>query len=87
MEGDMAKTGIERHPMLAKVAHFDECDGNGSVECWECGGEGVYCVATDDDPTADEGTTCSECGGKGWIRCPGCEAMDPPDDLAQQARR
>ena len=59
--------------------HFYECSGNGSESCWDCGGQGFYCVATDDDPSADDEYTCEICDGSGYVRCPGCTEQEPPE--------
>lgn len=60
--------------------HLTDCTGNGSEPCWDCGGDGFYCVAEDDDPSGDVEYRCETCNGTGDVRCPGCEAMLPPDD-------
>jgi hypothetical protein len=62
--------------------HLHECDGNGSVLCWQCGGEGVVGVSEDDcDGWEDEPLiACDECEGRGFFVCPGCETMLPPDE-------
>jgi hypothetical protein len=57
------------------VEHIDGCDGNGRLECWDCGGEGGYHDCGDDccphlNPTPDH--DCDTCDGEGFIRCPAC---------------
>jgi len=58
--------------------HASWCDGNGSTECWDCGGEGGYHDCGDDccPPLNPElATDCATCGGEGIIRCPACVRM------------
>lgn len=50
--------------------HLEDCDGNGVVDCWKCGGDGMY-EAPDDDLT-DDFVDCEECFGKGFFKCPAC---------------
>lgn len=54
----------------------EECGGNGWIDCWECGGDGIVCVP-DDDMTEIE-STCMTCVGHGGFRCPVCAARDEP---------
>jgi len=58
------------------------------VECWQCGGEGMYghdcgedcCVCAD----PEENERCDICRGKGgWLRCYGCVPMT--EEEAQDA--
>ena len=67
--------------MNPEPAHLADCTGNGSEPCWDCGGDGFVQIAEDDDPMADREYTCETCRGKGEVRCPGCLAMDPPDEV------
>lgn len=53
--------------------HLEDCDGNGSVPCWSCGGVGGFhdcgedcCMCLDADDVTDD------CGGSGFIVCPAC---------------
>jgi hypothetical protein len=56
--------------------HPSWCEGNGSIDCWECGGVGSFhncgedcCMCADqDEPTED----CDTCSGRGVIVCPAC---------------
>jgi hypothetical protein len=48
------------------------CEGEGYIDCGDCGGEGFTCYATDDDPMADDEHACAECGGKGRLPCQEC---------------
>lgn len=57
---------------MEQPEHFADCDGNGSISCWHCGGEGFY--EYEDDPGEEH--ECSECGGSGEMRCPGCAWQD-----------
>lgn len=45
-----------------------ECDGDGLVECWSCGGSG-----TDEDYETQETEDCDECQGDGRRDCENCE--------------
>src|SRR5580693_6971497 len=70
--------GLQRGDAMT-AAHFTECDGNGSVTCWECGGAGGFhncgddcCPHLDPDAITDD---CPTCEGLGDIRCPGCAEM------------
>jgi hypothetical protein len=56
---------------LRPIEHATWCDGDGSVECWACGGEGTW-HDIGDDCYVD----CGACEGTGRIRCPACEAAD-----------
>jgi hypothetical protein len=60
--------------------HLSDCDGNGSIPCWECGGEGDWhdcgedcCCCLDADGINH---TCPTCRGTGWVTCPGCNEKD-----------
>lgn len=61
--------------------HYPDCDGNGTVTCWECGGSrgwrdcGEDCCCCLDPEEITE--LCPECGGRGVLTCPGCESHDP----------
>lgn len=52
----------------------EECGGNGWIDCWECGGDGIVCVP-DDDMTEIE-SACVTCAGRGGWRCPVCVARE-----------
>ena len=59
--------------------HATWCDGNGSTDCWDCGGEGGYHDCGDDTCAClhpENDTNCETCDGSGRIRCPACEAAD-----------
>ena len=62
--------------------HLAGCTGNGSESCWHCGGEGWVERAFSDDPYDVDTIRCYVCDGEGDIRCPGCEAMLPPDEVS-----
>ena len=64
------------------AAHLAGCTGNGSESCWHCGGEGWVERAFSDDPYDVDTIRCYVCDGEGDIRCPGCEAMLPPDEVS-----
>lgn len=56
--------------------HLDDCDGNGTVQCVECQGEGGWhdcgedcCCCSDPEEHTHQ---CPECRGAGIIACPGC---------------
>ena len=46
-----------------KTASCPECFGSGSVECWNCEGEGI---------DEDTGESCTECNGTGDLVCGDC---------------
>jgi hypothetical protein len=50
------------------------CDGNGTVDCSECLGEGSVHRCGDDCCCCDpqDCVLCPICGGDGFIVCPGC---------------
>ena len=61
--------------------HIEDCDGNGSVECWCCDGEGGYhncgedcCCCAD----AERNVHCEVCDGAGVIICPACAEQNDP---------
>jgi hypothetical protein len=63
---------VSPHPTPRE--HITDCDGNGYVDCWHCGGEGWY---DDDDAEMYEADCapqirCVECNGRGVLTCPGC---------------
>jgi hypothetical protein len=47
------------------------CDGNGWIDCWDCGGEGEVTVALDD--LDDDVDACPTCDGNGGWPCPAHE--------------
>lgn len=62
-------SGAQR-PTPATFDHLADCDGNGFVDCWKCGGDGEYDAPIDD--CTDELATCDECNGAGGFVCPAC---------------
>ena len=61
------------------------CDGNGTVECWQCHGDGGWhdcgedtCPCVDQDEMTE---TCDECGGRGFFVCPVCAITE--EDAAE----
>lgn len=56
--------------------HHPECDGNGVIDCWACGGEGT--VEVPDDDMTDMTVDCDICHGKGYFECKGCAEEHPP---------
>lgn len=74
MRDDVAGLDSERRD----PPHLADCDGNGDVPCWACGGESGYhdcgedcCACLDGDAVTE---ACEACDGRGFIRCPGCAA-------------
>lgn len=64
--------------------HLDDCDGNGTIPCWECGGVGGYhncgedtCSCADDGELTQE---CVTCEGRGFIVCPACYTSEVPPE-------
>lgn len=61
----------------------EDCDGNGWIVCWRCGGAGGWHDCGDDccsclDP--EEITQrCGQCGGEGTLRCLGSLHDDEPE--------
>lgn len=45
-------------------------DGNGTIQCCGCGGEGCYWIIEDGEEDERE-YKCEECDGKGSFLCPG----------------
>lgn len=67
--------------MMPDPKHLEDCDGNGSVPCWECMGDGSYHDCGEDTcccefPEMDGRADCANCGGSGVIRCPACLAEE-----------
>lgn len=67
--------------MPDSIDHLADCDGNGFLECLDCGGSGGYhdcgedccaCLEPEDD------RPCSTCDGKGGWNCPACEIFVCP---------
>jgi len=46
-----------------------ECDGDGTIICWNCGGSGDADTHPDDEEVGE----CEECQGFGWIDCDWCD--------------
>lgn len=75
---------------MSDVQHAEWCDGNGRIDCWDCGGEGGFHDCGEDsccclDPELNE--ECATCEGNGVIRCAACKAADDEwnDYLADKA--
>jgi hypothetical protein len=47
------------------------CDGNGWIECWDCGGSGEVMVMLDD--ITEDVEDCRTCSGHGGFSCPAHE--------------
>lgn len=48
---------------MTRWTYCPDCDGDGRVECWFCGGTG----------REDEGAPCLQCDGDGAEECAVCE--------------
>lgn len=66
------------------VEHLADCDGNGSIDCPECGGESGHhdcgedcCCCLDTSPNVE----CLICHGSGRIHCPACAEATPSEDI------
>lgn len=62
-------------PYLDVMPHLQDCDGNGSVACWTCGGEGSWHDCGEDCCCClipRDNVKCSTCQGRGVVLCPGC---------------
>jgi hypothetical protein len=52
----------------------DDCNGDGTVECWSCYGQGKEdCSDCDGTGEDEENNTCNLCDGDGSIECDTCE--------------
>jgi hypothetical protein len=59
--------------------HAPWCDGNGMLDCPDCGGEGGYHDCGEDccmclEPEANR--ECHTCVGAGFFRCPECAEVE-----------
>ena len=55
--------------MCGSMGLCPECSAVDEYEpCGDCGGEGFYCVPTDEDPMADQEHLCGACNGTGEAR-------------------
>ena len=63
--------------------HLTDCTGNGSVDCFYCGGDGSYCGCDLDcyeSADCDYQVRCAYCHGSGFFRCPACSESWPQED-------
>jgi hypothetical protein len=63
-------------------AHPEWCDGNGSADCPDCGGQGGWHDCGEDccaclEP--EDNVSCSTCEGRGLIVCPICHDGSVPE--------
>lgn len=65
--------------MIEDALMLCECDGNGAVLCWMCGGAGGRhdcgedcCACADKEEITED---CPECRGRGFFSCRACAAM------------
>jgi hypothetical protein len=63
-----------------------DCDGDGWLTCWKCGGAGVFCGCFDDvvgecpELECSAPVACEECGGDGHYPCSGSLHGDGTED-------